>query len=35
MFDWLRVLACRIRGSLNLGRLDQDFEQELEGQMNS
>jgi len=33
MFDWLRVLACRIRGWLNLGRLDQDFEQELEAHL--
>src|SRR6516165_577933 len=30
MFGWLRVVACRIHGWLNLRRLDQDFEQELE-----
>jgi predicted permease len=33
MFDRLRVLACRIRGWLNLGQLDQDFEQELEAHL--
>ena len=33
MFDWLRVLACRIRGWLCLGRLDQDFQQELEAHL--
>jgi len=29
MFDWLRVLASRIRGLLTRQRLDEDFQQEL------
>ncbi|HWU41144.1 MAG TPA: permease prefix domain 1-containing protein, partial [Candidatus Acidoferrum sp.] len=33
MFDWLRVLACRLRGWLCLGRLDRDFQQELEAHL--
>ena len=33
MFDWLRVLACRLRGWLSLGQLDQDFQQELEAHL--
>src|SRR5215471_10235222 len=33
MINWLRVLACRIRGWLAPGRLDRDFEQELEAHL--
>lgn len=33
MFEWLRVMASRIYGSLTIRRLDHDFEQELEAHL--
>ena len=33
MFDWLRVIASRIRGYFTLRRLDDDFQQELDSHL--